>query len=517
MASVYDNGGMLGVTLDFADTEKYILGTTINNQPITHVASSGTGQTITGTTIPLPNDLQQGDLVIVGTSSDTERYPGDFSDPTGYTLGQASESGVQGVWWYKFMGSTPDTQVSGLLNDSRTTHFYSVFRGVDQVSTIASTATPNSATTGMPNPPSLSATADNMVLAMGFLDDDNIASSVTAPSGYTLSASSNATSAGASIMLAYKTSAGGTEDPEAFGGSGTDAWVGMTAELARVGDTDILGNQKNSGIWNIPPKRDNMIGADLDFRNTERYIVGQTIAPATSVTFVNSTASTTASITIPANAQTGDIAILAHGGGDRDSQLVPNTPSGWNVIAAGAAPLGRIVAPAMGLFYKVLSSSDLASPTLTLGPSYAGAFRKLIAVFRADIPLTTEGVSAVSLNSEFTLGDPSPQTISISGQTLPVIAFVNHYSDAAVAPRSSSVVMSEIQGGSTAHWFRYQTYNANSNPPNITVDQDDEGSNTMISGALVLQGGVQQIFGNQKNSSIWDIRSVTEAIQTLSI
>lgn len=243
-----------------------------------------------------------------------------------------------------------------------------------------------------------------------------------------------------------------------------------------------------------------MIGTKLDFKSIEQYIMDNIVVNASSVAFVTSVVASATSVVIPITAQTGDVAILAHGGGTTASTPTPITPSGWSVIAVG----NTYSTVAMGLYYKVLTSTDIGS-TVYLSPTWA-ANRKILTVHRANVPLSSSGVSLVSVASEFTTEKPAPQTISISEVTSPVISFVNHYSSVPISVRSSSVTMNEIQGASSAHWFKYLTYNTN--PQDITVDQVDYGSNTMISGGLSILGGVTNIYGNQKNSGIWNLAAI---------
>jgi hypothetical protein len=242
MQSVFLNGGMIGATLDYGATDRYVVGTTTGLATITLV---GTPTTSATTSISLPTGLQQNDLVVICSVADSTTQ----SLPTGYTNGQNGASNSTNYRWsYKFMGVTPDTTATNLASSSA--HIAFAFRGVDTTTPLDVTSPAiATATSGMPNSPSITTTTDTaMIVAAGFLDDDAVAASVTAPSTYTLI---NAAQNGATVMAAYKLkSPAGADDPAVFGGSGTDSWVGATFALrpATV-DVPIFGNLKNSGIW----------------------------------------------------------------------------------------------------------------------------------------------------------------------------------------------------------------------------------------------------------------------------
>jgi hypothetical protein len=100
----------------------------------------------------------------------------------------------------------------------------SVFRNVSSFVNSSSA----SGSTGMPNPPSLTA-AGNLWVATGHIDDD-VVTNWTAPSSYTLAASATNGTAevASSTAIAYRIATLSTNDPAAFGGSGSDSWRAAT-------------------------------------------------------------------------------------------------------------------------------------------------------------------------------------------------------------------------------------------------------------------------------------------------
>jgi hypothetical protein len=191
----------------------------------------GSAQSTTGT-LTLPSGLQQNDLVIVATFRDDNTT----ALPTGYTAGQAGTSNsVNYRWARKFMPATPDTTITG-LSSTAAIHIAMVFRRVNTTTPLDATSpTIATNTAGMPNSRSITTVTNNaMVVSIGYLDDDVIASAVTAPTNYTLARAAQYGSAGAggTVMAAYRIrTTAGAEDPGAFGGGGTDSWVGATIAL----------------------------------------------------------------------------------------------------------------------------------------------------------------------------------------------------------------------------------------------------------------------------------------------
>jgi hypothetical protein len=250
MESVFLNGGIIGATLDYGATDRYVIGETTSTATVELVANTGR-VTLTGSSITLPSGLQPGDLVIVASASDNDTP--DYA--TGYTPGQRDRPNSAGYQWcYKFMGNPVDTTASGLTNDSRTPHLAIAFRGVDSTTPLDATSPAvASGESGSPNPPSITTATNNaVVVALGFLDDDRVSASAGAPTNYTFAAASQSSSGGATVMAAFRTKTpAGSEDPGAFSTS-SDNWAAATLAL-RPGTATIpiFGNLKNSGVWNI--------------------------------------------------------------------------------------------------------------------------------------------------------------------------------------------------------------------------------------------------------------------------
>jgi hypothetical protein len=238
MDSLFYNGGIIGPTLDFFSDERYIV-----IPPLASPVVVGTSTSSTANTITLPTGLQANDLVIICSVSDSTAQ----ALPSGFTNGQNGVlNSTNYRWSYRVMGTVPITTATG-LSTSTSVHIAFAFRGVSLTTPVVTTAVSTNADVGMPNPPSITTTSDETtIIAVGFLDDDSVAASVTAPSGYTLL---RAAQNGATVMAARKAlPLAGTEDPGVFGGTGSDSWVGATFALLPTQDP-VNGNFKNSGLW----------------------------------------------------------------------------------------------------------------------------------------------------------------------------------------------------------------------------------------------------------------------------
>lgn len=186
--------------------------------------------------VTLPGTVVAGDIVVFAHASDGVISPG--IQTSGYTDlltshvtdGPGHESG------YKVMTSTPDTVVTFAITGGNefSAGVLQVWRGVDTGTPIDATPTTATGSSGMPDCPSITTVTDGaLVLAIGFLDDQNAAASIGGPSGYgELLAHDNAANAdNASAMIAsLEKASAGAENPSAFTGS-SDAWAAVTVAL----------------------------------------------------------------------------------------------------------------------------------------------------------------------------------------------------------------------------------------------------------------------------------------------
>ena len=192
---------------------------------VVSTSSSDFGNSTTGT-MALPPGLQENDRVVVVVGSDGSQ-PGTSS--TGWTTIASTTTRTAFLTIFsKVMGPTVDSSIilSGLSTAS--TGVATAYRNTGTIT--ASTVADGGS--GMPNPPSVTTTENNsFVVAVGGIDDDNVVS-VTAPTGYGSLISRAASTTGFTTMMASKrVDATGVEDPEEFGGSGSDDWTAFTLTI----------------------------------------------------------------------------------------------------------------------------------------------------------------------------------------------------------------------------------------------------------------------------------------------
>jgi hypothetical protein len=157
--------------------------------------------------------LQSGDIVIVVSGIDNEN--GSVSIPSGWTRIQAmSEEFLDGEFFYKIMGATPDTSVSAANNETGVT-IAAAFRNI-------SGGLESAADLGSVDPPSLTIdAAGNLVVIVGLANDyeNDFSAPTSAPSSFEFVAGISSGSGAGTVHAAmgYKVAlAPGTENPGAW-------------------------------------------------------------------------------------------------------------------------------------------------------------------------------------------------------------------------------------------------------------------------------------------------------------
>lgn len=195
-------------------------------------------------------------------------------------------SGSTWVVVYKIMGSTPDT----VVNLTGTSAFRDLncvvqcWRGGDPDTPIdVTTPAANTTSSGMPAPPSITtATNRALVFAIGLLDDDDIAGSVSAPAGYTNLIDQDTTfgAPGSTVMMASREVAtAGVESPGTFSGPGDDATAGVTIALRLLRptiedvdtDNDIRAGQQDVVVTGVEFGASDTGSANVEIGSTADY------------------------------------------------------------------------------------------------------------------------------------------------------------------------------------------------------------------------------------------------------
>jgi hypothetical protein len=254
----------------------------VGNSPTAITYVGGTSQEDTTNDLTLTG-LQSGDLVLFFSASDGENQstPNSGWIAVNGTGSQPDNDGdPDSAAFYKF---STGTSVTASNLEENSVHVMIAFRDVDTTDPFGSTAS-RSSSSGMPDPASITVNnANSMVLIVGLLDDDDIASSVTAPTGYTLAVVQDTDSDDCTVMTAYKSLTGtGSEDPGTFGGSGSDSYKAYTLELKikpniKIDNTDASNTYFTPSWLNLTPVFSSgswtVTNSTIEVPNTGLYLI----------------------------------------------------------------------------------------------------------------------------------------------------------------------------------------------------------------------------------------------------
>jgi hypothetical protein len=215
-----------------------------------------------------------------------------------------------------------------------------------------------------------------------------------------------------------------------------------------------------------------------------------TFKEPTSVSFVASVGVDATTITIPATAQAGDIAIFWDAAADSTSFSTPiNTSiSGWTKVISqyfntGAGGSGD--QQQQQVFIKILTSGDVGSTITGSSVNTAtGARRKIIAVFRGTSISANSSINNYTFNgftSEYSSATPANKTITSSSGKTPSIAIALYRIGGSPSTYSFSPTQDGSQNGgldtTLMYWKMY-----NSSPSNITIGMTDGGNLNYLGG-----------------------------------
>lgn len=296
MISYASNGGFIGKTVNYRNTEPYL-------QYVGGLTSGSTGATGTRAISLAGIPMQENDIVIVayercGTIDKTA------TEISGYTtiasLFASSTEASNLIVAYKFMGATPDADIviprSGSTADAEAVAIQ-VWRGIDVDNPLDVTAVTNTQTTsGIPDPPAITPVTEGAII---------VVAAGTAHTGgtdtFTATYLTNFLTVGgnddndATVGIGYLTWPGGAYNPAAWTFSQTNSTAFSTNSVT-FALRPTTTNAKNSGIWNIAgeisPKLFNVVGQ-------QEYLA----------------ASGTFSFVVPANLYEISAAVVGGGGG----------------------------------------------------------------------------------------------------------------------------------------------------------------------------------------------------------
>lgn len=219
------------------------------------------------------------------------------------------------------------------------------------------------------------------------------------------------------------------------------------------------------GIWNL---------------NSTMQFPKSNALGAISMSFVAS-AIGESSVTIPASAQAGDLAIIFSSA--TGLSIAKEFPVDFTEIREDHdVDDHRMVSG-----YKILNSADIGSTKTGMNDSLEGMG---VLVFRPNRSITTVTVSGV--NGQATIATPSDQVLTMASVSAPVIGVAFRAATATVdlANQTQPDVMTHVfvpgPGGGYDAYMSYVVYNPGSNPVDVTVSMLDEGDNAMQSWVVTV-------------------------------
>lgn len=216
-------------------------------------------------------------------------------------------------------------------------------------------------------------------------------------------------------------------------------------------------------------------------------LIGETTI--TSFTYVASNGiNNSNAVTIPSNAQVGDLAIFVDSVDTVTSPVIP--PTGWTTIIDGfnSSNLGVLNA------YKIINASDIGATLSSTSVSTSGHVLH-IAVFRPNQGSTIRSVKIYSPTIQSTTSNPTAQTLTMSSASkLPLIGFftmcqrgTNDTSITGVVAPTNDGFSNTLDGaGRVVIRIYWKFYNYNTTPADTTGDIGDNGSQCLSSWYLTF-------------------------------
>ncbi len=197
------------------------------------------------------------------------------------------------------------------------------------------------------------------------------------------------------------------------------------------------------------------------------------------IEFISSSTSTSSTITIP-SFQNGDYVFIFQS--NSGTSTIPNTPTGFTSITTGSAVVGGGLSLGVKISYKELVTGESRNISLS-----GSGIRAVSLLFRPDFIGTGEDYG--SPNTQTITGTPATQTVVGPSTSLyPHIIFGHYSATGIVSPRTSSVTMSEVTGGSTSQYVKYKIYDTGDTSESVNISMQDEGSNSLQSFYFQIQG-----------------------------
>lgn len=207
----------------------------------------------------------------------------------------------------------------------------------------------------------------------------------------------------------------------------------------------------------------------LRITNLSGFGAGQSgPAPLTTLSFLGSAISSTATVTVPATVQAGDLLVLFNQG---VSASTPTTavPAGFTLVANTSDATNRIIES-----YKIAVGTEAGTSISGMTSTGHGY---ILACFRGDVPI--KAVTAASVNAQTTSATPTAQTITSGSGVAPLVAIgtwcvqIGSVSVRGFSPAADAEITAAVQ-----EFLKYKIYNAS--PANIAVTMADDGADNSL-------------------------------------
>lgn len=187
----------------------------------------------------------------------------------------------------------------------------------------------------------------------------------------------------------------------------------------------------------------------------------------------SSTSSSGATITLPSGIATSDLIVLLQGGQSGSNPPTLVTPAGYTSLGNySSGTTNQQIAAA----YKISSGSDSGAVLTGINGTNN---RKIALVFRPSV--APSSISTGTYHGISTNGDPSSQTITLSGVTVPAIGIATYMNETGTPTTTFSPTEDATITLTGALNFIVKYKIMNNDQSDITVDMNDVNLNSMQS------------------------------------
>lgn len=273
-----------------------------------------------------------------------------------------------------------------------------------------------------------------------------------------------------------------------------------------------------------------VIGATLDYKSTEQYVISETYNRPTLVVngvFLGGSYSSTNTFTFPSAITTvyapGDLMIVAFLGSDTNSDYgLAATTAGWTELSDVYA--NSTSSDVQGaLYYKIMGATpDTALVVTSSGTEGSNTVQWGYQIWRGvnqttPFDVTYSDASYQVINTAGSLPDPAPITPVTTNAAISVIAMAAHQ----IAGTSSAFTNTSLTGlanGTAGSSFNttlgmgyYTGWVSGEFNPTAFTGITTASNQSSVAFTLAIRPTLSIVYGNLKNSGIWNLESVFDA------